>query len=144
MKKSIKTIIALLLVITSVICIASCSKEPVDVERLWQNATYKEDAEFGSGAKTIKVEFKLEEKVIVFTIHTDKETVGEALIEHSLISGDMGDFGMYIKAVNGITADYDIDQSYWAFYINGEYAMSGVDTTNIDETAKYQLAYTKE
>ena len=143
MKKSFKSIIALLLVITSVICVVSCGKE-VDVEGLWQNATYKADTEFGSGAKTVNVEFKLEEKVITFTIYTDKATVGEALLEHKLISGDAGEFGMYIKVVNGITADYDVDKSYWAFYINGDYAMSGVDMTDIDETAKYQLAYTKE
>lgn len=143
MKKTIKSVIAIILAITAILCVSSCGKE-VDVEGLWQQATYKEDTEFGSGAKTVNVEFKLEEKIINFTIHTDKATVGEALLEHKLISGDAGEFGMYIKLVNGITADYDIDKSYWAFYINGEYAMSGVDMTDIDETVKYQLAYTKE
>ena len=33
------------------------------------------------------------------------------------------------KTVNGETADYDTDGSYWAFYIDGEYAMAGVDYT---------------
>jgi len=40
-------------------------------------------------------------------------------------------------------ADYDVDQTYWAFYINGEYAVSGVDTTDIDENAVYKLERTK-
>lgn len=66
-----------------------------------------------------------------FEIHTDKTVVGEALIELGLIAGDNGDFGLYVKTVNGITADYDVDQTYWAFYINGEYAMTGVDKTDI-------------
>lgn len=66
-----------------------------------------------------------------FEIHTDKTVVGEALLELGLIAGDNGDFGLYVKTVNGITADYDVDQTYWAFYINGEYAMTGVDKTDI-------------
>ena len=104
MKKTIKSILAVILAVAAIFCIASCGKnEPIDVEGMWQQATYKEDMEFGSGAKTVKVEFKLEEKVITFTIHTDKEMVGEALIENNLISGDAGEFGMYIKVVNGIT-----------------------------------------
>ena len=76
-------------------------------------------------------------------VKTDKATVGEALQEHGLLEGEQGSFGLYVKKVNGITADFDIDQTYWAFYINGEYAMTGVDTTNIDESAEYKLLRTK-
>ena len=143
MKTTIRSIIAFILVITAIFCVTSCKKDEIDVEGMWQQATYKVDTELGNGSKTVMVEFKMEEKVITFTIHTDKETVGDALIENDIISGDESEYGLYIKVVNGITADYDIDQSYWAFYVNGEYAMSGVDTTQIDETATYQLAYTK-
>ena len=64
-------------------------------------------------------------------------------MEHGLIAGEEGDYGLYVKVVNGITADYDVDQSYWAFYIDGDYAMSGVDTTAITEGVTYQLVYTK-
>ena len=78
-----------------------------------------------------------------FIIHTDKAMVGEALMEHGLVQGEEGAYGLYVKTVNGITADYDVDQSYWAFYINGEYAMSGVDTTEINESDVYKIEYTK-
>ena len=44
---------------------------------------------------------------------------------------------LYVKTVNGITLDYDKDKMYWAFYINGEYAMTGVDSTPIEEGAVY-------
>ena len=40
-------------------------------------------------------------------------------------------------------ADYDVDQYYWAFYIDGEYGVSGVDTTNIEEGVTYSLERTK-
>lgn len=72
-----------------------------------------------------------------FNVKTDKTTVGEALIELGLIEGDMGDFGLYVKKVNGIVADYDVDGTYWAFYENGSYAMAGVDLTEIEDGTEY-------
>lgn len=72
-----------------------------------------------------------------FEIHTDKTVVGEALVDLGLIEGENGDYGLYVKKVNGITADYDTDGVYWAFYINGEYAQTGVDVTEIKEGDSY-------
>lgn len=74
-----------------------------------------------------------------FEIHTDKETVGEALTELELIAGDEGDYGLYVKTVNGITVDYDTDGKYWAFYVNDEYAATGVDSTPIVEGESYSF-----
>ena len=95
------------------------------------------------GAKTVMVEVKAGEDSVTFTIKTDKETVGEALQEHGLIEGEDGAYGLYVKKVNGIVADYDEDQTFWAFYINGEYAMTGVDGTLIEEGVTYQLIRSK-
>ena len=78
-----------------------------------------------------------------FEIHTDKKTVGDALLELKLIDGDDGDYGLYVKTVNGITADYDVDKTYWAFYVNGEYATAGVDSTDIKEGASYSFKVEK-
>ena len=78
-----------------------------------------------------------------FEISTDESTVGEALLNLSLIDGEQGAYGLYVKSVNGITADYDVDGTYWAFYINGEYAMSGVDTTTVTDGATYQFKVEK-
>ncbi|MCI8514900.1 MAG: DUF4430 domain-containing protein [Lachnospiraceae bacterium] len=78
-----------------------------------------------------------------FEIRTDKETVGEALQELELIDGDESEYGLFVKSVNGITADYDEDGVYWAFYVNGEYAQSGVDQTPITEGAQYALRIEK-
>lgn len=138
MKKTVS--IALLFI--CIFSLVACGNS-VDKTGLWENATYLQDTELGEGAKTVTVEVKVEEQTVTFTINTDKKTVGEALIENKLIEGDQGAYGIYIKKVNGITADYDIDQSYWAFYINGEMAMTGVDSTDIDENAIYRLEYTK-
>ena len=79
----------------------------------------------------------------LFEIHTDEEMVGAALLALGLIEGEAGDYGLYVKKVNGIVADYDVDQTYWAFYINGEYANSGVDTTPITEGESYSFKVEK-
>lgn len=73
----------------------------------------------------------------LFRVYTDKKTVGEALQDVGLIAGDEGEFGLYVKIVNGITADYDKDKTYWAFYINNEYAATGVDKTDVTPHAEY-------
>ena len=78
-----------------------------------------------------------------FEIHTDKTIVGDALLEVGLIAGEESQYGLYVKTVNGITADYDVDQTYWAFYVNGEYAMTGVDTTNIEAGSTYSFKVEK-
>lgn len=78
-----------------------------------------------------------------FTIHTDKENVGDALTEIGIIAGEEGDYGLYVKTVNGVTADYDVDQTYWAFYINGEYASTGVDATSVTAGDTYSFKVEK-
>lgn len=73
----------------------------------------------------------------LFEIHTDQEMVGEALEELGLIAGEESGYGLFVKTVNGITADYDRDGVYWAFYINGGYAPTGVDVTPVTEGDSY-------
>lgn len=81
----------------------------------------------------------LDGKETSFEINTDKTTVGDALLEQGLIAGEDGPYGLYVKTVNGITVDYDTDGKYWAFYVNGEYATSGVDTTNVVSGETYSF-----
>lgn len=141
MKKTIQFTVSITLTLLLLLCLVSCNT--VDKTGVWESATYRKDMEFGDGAKTVVVEVAAEEQTVTFTLHTDKDTVGAALLEQELIDGEQGDFGLYIKVVNGMTADYDVDQSYWSFYINGEYAMTGVDGTEISEGETYRLEYTK-
>lgn len=78
-------------------------------------------------------------KVAHFEIHTDKAIVGEALQELKLIEGEQGDYGLYVKSVNGETLDYATDGMYWSFYLNGEYALTGVDQTDITPGETYEF-----
>ena len=98
----------------------------------------------GEGQTSFKFEVTdLDGKTTKFLVKTDKTIVGDALQELGLITGDPGPYGLYVKSVNGITADYDKDGAYWAFYTNGEYALKGVDQTEIDTTATYAFVKTK-
>ena len=76
-------------------------------------------------------------KEMAYEIHTDKTTVGDALLELGLIAGEDGPYGLYVKTVAGITLDFEADGRYWAFYINGEYATTGVSSTPIEAGVSY-------
>lgn len=71
------------------------------------------------------------------TVTTTCTTVGDALLENGLIEGEDGPYGLYVKTVCGLTHDYEEDGLYWAFYIDGEYAVTGVDSTQIEEGCVY-------
>ena len=139
MKTTIKTTLSLLLVFTIALCFASCAAE----KNVWEDATYLEDTTLGSGAKTATVEVTANEKTVTFTVMTDKEILGDALLDVGLIEGDAGAYGLYVKVVNGMTADYDKDQRYWALYVNGTLAATGVDGIEIEEGIVYRLEYAK-
>ena len=78
-----------------------------------------------------------------YAIHTEAENVGDALTALGLIAGEDSEYGLYVKTVCGETLDWDSQNMYWAFYENGEYAMTGVDTTAITEGATYGFVATK-
>ena len=101
--------------------------------------TGKEVALVACSAKTsfTVVTTDLEGNETTHKIKTDAATVGEALIEEGLIKGHTTDYGLYVDEVNGIALDWDKDGKYWAFYINGAYAQTGVDTTNVEDGAVY-------
>ncbi|MBE6761454.1 MAG: DUF4430 domain-containing protein [Ruminococcaceae bacterium] len=138
MKNFIQKSTSLLLILVCVFCLAACGNS-VAKEGLWKDAIYLEDTTLGDGDTALIVEVKAGEQSVTFTVNTNKETVGAALSEHNLIEGENG---LYTK-VNGITADYNVDNSYWSFYVNDAYANEGMDTTKIEKDTTYKLEYTK-
>ena len=102
------------------------------------------ESEEGGEPKTFTLEVvSLDGETSTFTITTEKATVGEALFDEGLIEGETGAYGLYVKKVNGILADYDVDQTYWSFYINGSYGMTGVDATPVEDGATYAFKIEK-
>ncbi len=138
MKKIVSSVSVLALLLVCLLSVVGCQKAP-EATGIWADATYTEDTTLGEGATILTVVVGAEEKEVTFTIKTDKKTVGEALLEHELIKGADG---MY-TVVNGMTADYNVDQTYWAFYENDAYANQGMDTTNIAADVTYKLVRSK-
>ena len=135
------SVFALVALVLAMLC--SCIGQASDGKDPWEDAVYKEDTVIGEGAITVYVEVKVNENSVTLTVNTDKNILGDALLENGIIEGEDGAYGIYIKKVNGILADYDIDASYWGFYKDGEYMMSGVDSTEIFGGEHYELVYTK-
>lgn len=143
MKKKFFSLISCFMIIVLCFSISGCNNNDA-IANVWNDATYKEDTEFGSGKKTVMVEVIAEDKSVIFTIHSDKNTLGDALIEHNLIEGEKGAYGLYVKKVNGITADYDVNKCYWGINKDGESLMTGVDGAEIKDGEHYELVYTKQ
>ena len=76
----------------------------------------------------------------VFELTSSEEFLGAALVAEGIII-ESDSPGMY-NTVDGETTDYSKDQSYWGFFIDGEYAMEGMNTTPITEGGQYKLVYT--
>ena len=79
----------------------------------------------------------LEGKETAYEITTTEATVGAALMAEELLAGEDGPYGLYIKEVAGIPLDWDTDGKYWAVYVDGEYALSGVDSLAVTEGTVY-------
>lgn len=141
LKKLFSLCLCILLVAAIAMLTTACTKNTSVTDG---NTTTEIVASYGQGktAFTLCVSDK-EGKELYYAVSTDKTTVGEALIELGLISGEEGPYGLYVKTVNGITLDYDKDGMYWAFYIGTEMAPTGVDMTNIVSGETYRLIATK-
>ncbi|MBO5938205.1 MAG: DUF4430 domain-containing protein [Clostridia bacterium] len=74
-----------------------------------------------------------------FEVKTNKESLGDALLDEEMISGEDGPYGWYITTVDGEYHKYEEDGKYWAFYIDGEYAVTGVSQTEPTEGALYSF-----
>ena len=143
MKKLLSLILCMVLIAAMALFAAGCSDKTTQAE-VTAAASFESGSTLGEGATSFTFTVTdIDGNESTFEIKTDKTTVGEALLDAGIIAGEDGDYGLYVKTVNGITADYDVDGTYWAFYIDGEYAMSGVDTTDVTPGATYSFKVEK-
>ncbi len=141
--KLLSLVLCVVLVTAMALLLVGC-RDALNDENVGSDTLSQSVTELGQGERSfVFVVVDIDGNKTQFVINTDKETVGEALIEHELIEGDEGPFGLYVKKVNGIEADYDKDKTYWSLFINGEYATSGVDTTDIVNGTTYTLKVMK-
>ena len=139
--KKLLVIFSIVLIAVMALVVTGCTnnggnEDPVSTtEATTQSSSVIEK---GEGSKAfVFIVTDVDGKSTHFMIKTDKETVGEALLELGLIAGEDSEYGLYVKTVNGITLDYDKDGKYWAFYEENTYASKGVDQTPINEGTVY-------
>ncbi|MDD5863401.1 MAG: DUF4430 domain-containing protein [Firmicutes bacterium] len=135
-KKLLSILLCIALIAAMALCISGCgSKDTAET-------TAASEAAGATSVGEGQTEFRFtvvdaDGKETAFDVHTDEKTVGAALLALGLIDGDDSEYGLYVKTVNGVTVDYDKDGKYWAFYIDGEYAATGVDSTDITAGSTY-------
>ncbi len=159
--RMVATLMAVLMCVLLMFTLSACEETPADTDStvssqnsvvtttpdeyadLWAHATYTKNIFFGEGENSFYLEVVAGGRSVTFLINTDETVVGKALLAHEIIAGDEGPYGLYVKTVNGMLADYDVNSAYWAFCKDGELMMTGVDMTDIEQGAHYEMVYTK-
>lgn len=106
-------------------------------------SVFREKPVTGSKAITIEVVDKSANST-TYEVRTDAEFLRQAMEEAKglTFSGAESEYGMMVDTVNGELADYTVDGSYWAFYVNGDYCNYGIDTQPIENGDAFSIVYT--
>jgi hypothetical protein len=144
-KSSIKSwlslVLCLALLAAAALCNVSLAETAAETEEavILMTGTQEEPVELGEGKLSFLFEVvDTEGAESWFLVKTDAETVGAALVENGLVEGTVGDYGLYVTSVCGMELIWSEENPhYWAFYINGEYAQTGADSTPIEEGVIY-------
>ena len=95
-----------------------------------------------AGAKTLAIEVvHADGSKKELTVHTDAENLRAALESEGLIAGEESEYGLFVKTVDGETAD-DSKQQWWAVSKDGQMLDTGVDTTMISDGEHYEFTLT--
>ena len=145
-KKNLSLLICFVLIAVIALFTTGCNDNKVAEENYTEAVATEaasaetEATEIGEGSTsfTFTVTFTDGSKK-AYLVSTDKTTVGEALIETALIAGEDGPYGLYVKTVDGVTLDYETNGKYWAFYVDGAYGATGVDSTEITAGSSYEF-----
>ena len=84
----------------------------------------------------------------VYTARTDQEYLRGAMDELAAAgdfsySGEESQYGIMILTVNGVTADYNKDGSWWGIYVNGNMGEYGADSQPVNDGDGFVLLYEK-
>jgi hypothetical protein len=133
-----KLVVIFLLVLVA--CGAPREESPVRVPELPPGAVTL----MGEGERTFLLHITNDEgNTSAWQVSTAESKVGAALLELGFIAGEETRYGLMVTTVHGITTDFAADGSWWGFYINGEFAMVGVDEAYIAEGATYAFVFTR-
>ena len=98
------------------------------------------------GAKKVILQVvSMEGTTTEYVVQTDAEYLRQVMDEAEGLTydGTEDSYGFMVLTVNGETADYSVDGSYWAFYINGDYCNYGVSEQPVADGDVFSIEYTK-
>ena len=127
MKKGLTLTLSLLLVLSLCLTLGGCFKP----------------ADYDTPVAFTVVVVHLDGTEKTFEYETTKATLGDALLEKGLIDGYQDTYGLTITTVDGVYYDWNTSGVYWSLLINGEYAMTGADSTVVEEGTVYSLVATQ-
>ena len=91
------------------------------------------------GSKTSAVEIShLDGTSRDIELKTDAETLWDAMVEEDLVQGEDGQYGIWITAVDGETAD-ETQGQYWVFTRDGQWVDTACDSTYIEDGQHYEF-----
>lgn len=74
-----------------------------------------------------------------YIVHTDEESVGEALYNLKLIDGEKEEYGLYVKTVDGETLNYNTDGAFWSLFVDGKVSSLGVDFVKLTDGESFEF-----
>ena len=89
------------------------------------------------GQEPAELVLKNAEYLNVFTA----EFLRGALEDAKLVEGEESDYGLFVKTVDGVTAD-DANEEWWCFTKGGEPVMTSVDSTPIADGDTFEITLT--
>ena len=138
----LKRMLALILVLGILFCFAACNKPQEQGDTPTTTEGTEEIPVVGEGKNLITVKVVHKDKTEkTFKFRTDKEFLGDVLLEHKLIQGSDGAFGLEVSHVDGEQAIYNTDKAYWALYEGEEYATTSAAGIVLTDGGVYKLVY---
>lgn len=104
---------------------------------------FREKPVAGSKAVTLEV-LNQEQETSKYSVQTDAEFLRQAMeeAENFTFDGEEGEYGFTLYTVNGETHNWNVDGSYWAVYVNGEYGQYGIDSQPVEDGDVFRFEYT--
>lgn len=128
--RGLALLLALLLALSA---LSGCGQSPAP----GSSATSAVSAEAAEKSITLTVVHKDgSEKEIALT--TKEQYLGAALEAEGIITGEEGQYGLFIKTADGETAD-ESNQEWWCLTKEGEMTETGVDSTEFADGDKFEL-----
>ena len=125
MKKKLLTILILVLAVA----MFGCGEKTAD----------EAGGQVMADAKTVTVDVVVNDEVQkTQEIVTEADNLGDMLQESGLAEGEQGAYGLFIKTVDGVTAD-ESKEEWWCVTKGGEAVQTGADSTPIVDGDKFEL-----